>query len=284
MAQLLSGKEVAASCSAELSARAEELKRRGIEPTLEIIRIGEDPGDISYERGAVNRCGKIGIAVRSLVLEPEVTQEKLLAVIDEANADPGIHGVLLLRPLPKHLDSSLIENRLNPDKDADGMTDLSMSGIFTGRQTGYPPCTPEAVMKILDHYGIDCTGKRAVVIGRSLVFGKPAAMLLLQRNATVTVCHTRTADRPSVTREADILIAAAGQMKMIGSEHVREGQVVIDVGIHMGEDGKLCGDVDMDAAGPVVSAITPVPGGVGAVTTTVLAEHVIRAAEKAVRS
>ena len=284
MAQLLSGKEVAASCSAELSARAEELKRRGIEPTLEIIRIGEDPGDISYERGAVNRCGKIGIAVRSLVLEPEVTQEKLLAVIDEANADPGIHGVLLLRPLPKHLDSSLIENRLDPDKDADGMTDLSMSGIFTGRQTGYPPCTPEAVMKILDHYGIDCTGKRAVVIGRSLVFGKPAAMLLLQRNATVTVCHTRTADLPSVTREADILIAAAGQMKMIGSEHVREGQVVIDVGIHMGEDGKLCGDVDMDAAGPVVSAITPVPGGVGAVTTTVLAEHVIRAAEKAVRS
>ena len=139
-------------------------------------------------------------------------------------------------------------------------------------------------MKILDHYGIDCTGKRAVVIGRSLVFGKPAAMLLLQRNATVTVCHTRTADLPSVTREADILIAAAGQMKMIGSEHVREGQVVIDVGIHMGEDGKLCGDVDMDAAGPVVSAITPVPGGVGAVTTTVLAEHVIRAAEKAVRS
>ena len=284
MAQLLSGKEVAASCSAELSARAEELKRRGIEPTLEIIRIGEDPGDISYERGAVNRCGKIGIAVRSMVLDPEVTQEKLLAVIDEANADPGIHGVLLLRPLPKHLDSSLIENRLDPDKDADGMTDLSMSGIFTGRQTGYPPCTPEAVMKILDHYGIDCTGKRAVVVGRSLVFGKPAAMLLLQRNATVTVCHTRTADLPSVTREADILIAAAGQMKMIGSEHVREGQVVIDVGIHMGKDGKLCGDVDMDAAGPVVSAITPVPGGVGAVTTTVLAEHVIRAAEKAVRS
>lgn len=284
MAQLLSGKEVAASCSAELSARAEELKRRGIEPTLEIIRIGEDPGDISYERGAVNRCGKIGIAVRSLVLEPEVTQEKLLAVIDEANAAPGIHGVLLLRPLPKHLDSSLIENRLDPDKDADGMTDLSMSGIFTGRQTGYPPCTPEAVMKILDHYGIDCTGKRAVVIGRSLVFGKPAAMLLLQRNATVTICHTRTVDLPSVTREADILIAAAGQMKMIGSEHVREGQVVIDVGIHMGEDGKLCGDVDMDAAGPVASAITPVPGGVGAVTTTVLAEHVIRATEKAVRS
>ena len=283
MAQLLSGKEVASSCSALLCARVEELKKNGTEPTLEIIRIGEDPGDISYERGAVNRCGKIGIAVRNVVLDPGVAQERLLSVIDEANADPCVHGVLLLRPLPGHLDRSLIENRLDPAKDADGMTDLSMSGIFTGRENGYPPCTPEAVMKILDHYGIDCAGKRAVVIGRSLVFGKPASMLLLQRNATVTVCHSRTVDLPSVTREADILIAAAGRAKMIGEEYVRPGQVVIDVGIHMGEDGRLCGDVDMEAAEPVVSAITPVPGGVGAVTTTVLAEHVIRAAERAVR-
>ena len=280
MAQKLLGKEVTASYNERLAERVERLQERGVTPQLEIIRVGENPGDLSYERGATKRCESIGIAVKSVVLESSASQEELLAVIDEANEDPSVHGVLLLRPLPGHMDSSLIENRLRPDKDVDCMTDLSMSGVFTGKKLGYAPCTPEAVMEILDHYGIDCCFKRAVVIGRSLVFGKPAAMMLLKKNATVTICHTKTADLPSVAREADILIAAAGRAKVVTAEYVRSGQIVIDVGINLDENGKLCGDVDYDAVEPVVDAITPVPGGVGSVTTSVLAGHVVEAAER----
>ena len=281
MADRLLGKEVTASFNEQLKERVNELKKRGITPLLEIIRVGEDPGDLSYERGAMKRCETIGVSVRNVVLERDVTQEEMLRVIDEANEDPSVHGVLLLRPLPKHLDASMIENRLRPEKDVDCMTDLSMSGVFTGKKLGFAPCTPEAVMEILDHYGIDCCGKRAVVIGRSLVFGKPAAMMLLKKNATVTVCHTKTKDLPSVAREADLLIVAAGRARTVTADYVRPGQVVIDVGINMDENGKLCGDVDYDSVESVVAAITPVPGGVGSVTTSVLVAHVVEAAARA---
>ena len=280
MADRLLGKEVTASFNEQLKERVNELKKRGITPLLEIIRVGEDPGDLSYERGAMKRCETIGVSVRNVVLERDVTQEEMLRVIDEANEDPSVHGVLLLRPLPKHLDASMIENRLRPEKDVDCMTDLSMSGVFTGKKLGFAPCTPEAVMEILDHYGIDCCGKRAVVIGRSLVFGKPAAMMLLKKNATVTVCHTKTKDLPSVAREADLLIVAAGRARTVTADYVRPGQVVIDVGINMDENGKLCGDVDYDSVESVVAAITPVPGGVGSVTTSVLVAHVVEAAAR----
>ena len=281
MADRLLGKEVTASFNEQLKERVNELKKRGITPLLEIIRVGEDPGDLSYERGAMKRCETIGVSVRNVVLERDVTQEEMLRVIDEANEDPSVHGVLLLRPLPNHLDASMIENRLSPEKDVDCMTDLSMSGVFTGKKLGFAPCTPEAVMEILDHYGIDCCGKRAVVIGRSLVFGKPAAMMLLKKNATVTVCHTKTKDLPSVAREADLLIVAAGRARTVTADYVRPGQVVIDVGINMDENGKLCGDVDYDSVESVVAAITPVPGGVGSVTTSVLVAHVVEAAARA---
>ena len=281
MADRLLGKEVTASFNEQLKERVNELKKRGITPLLEIIRVGEDPGDLSYERGAMKRCETIGVSVRNVVLERDVTQEEMLRVIDEANEDPSVHGVLLLRPLPKHLDASMIENRLRPEKDVDCMTDLSMSGVFTGKKLGFAPCTPEAVMEILDHYGIDCCGKRAVVIGRSLVFGKPAAMMLLKKNATVTVCHTKTKNLPSVAREADLLIVAAGRARTVTADYVRPGQVVIDVGINMDENGKLCGDVDYDSVESVVAAITPVPGGVGSVTTSVLVAHVVEAAARA---
>ena len=281
MADRLLGKEVTASFNEQLKERVNELKKQGITPLLEIIRVGEDPGDLSYERGAMKRCETIGVSVRNVVLERDVTQEEMLRVIDEANEDPSVHGVLLLRPLPKHLDASVIENRLRPEKDVDCMTDLSMSGVFTGKKLGFAPCTPEAVMEILDHYGIDCCGKRAVVIGRSLVFGKPAAMMLLKKNATVTVCHTKTKDLPSVAREADLLIVAAGRARTVTADYVRPGQVVIDVGINMDENGKLCGDVDYDSVESVVAAITPVPGGVGSVTTSVLVAHVVEAAARA---
>ena len=195
-----------------------------------------------------------------------------------------VHIRYNLPPLPKHLDQAVIENALAPEKDVDCMTDLSMSGVFTGKKIGFPPCTPQACMEILDHYGIDCTGKKAVVIGRSLVVGKPAAMMLVKKNATVTICHTRTVDMPSVAREADIIIVAAGRAGVVGAEYVKEGQTIIDVGINVNAEGKLCGDVDYAAVEPIVDAITPVPGGVGSVTTSVLVGHVVEAAMRKVNA
>ena len=280
MAGLLTGKEVAASLNEKIRNKVELLYGAGIIPTLAVIRVGDNPGDISYEKGAASRCEMLGISCRKILLPRDVTQEKMLAVIQQVSLDDEIHGVLLLRPLPKHLDQTLIENALAAEKDVDGMTDLSMSGVFTGKSVGFPPCTPQACMDILDHYGIDCTGKKAVVVGRSLVVGKPAAMMLVRKNATVTICHTRTENMAAVTRDADILIVAAGRAGMINADYVREGQTVIDVGINVSEEGKLCGDVDFGSAEPVVSEITPVPGGVGSVTTSVLAGHVVEAAMK----
>ncbi len=283
MAQRLLGKEVNAALNEKIRSQIAALDEKGITPVLCTIRVGEDPGDISYEQSAHKRCQALGIGVKKIVLPGDVTQEELLSVIKGVNEDDDIHGVLLFRPLPRHLDAKVIENALLPEKDVDGMTDLSMAGVFTGREIGYPPCTPQACMEILDHYGIDCTGKKAVVVGRSLVVGKPAAMMLIKRNATVTICHTRTKDMPAVTRDAEILIVAAGKAGVIGKEHLREGQIIIDVGINVNEEGKLCGDVRFEEAEPLADKITPVPGGVGSVTTTVLLSHVVTAASKAAK-
>lgn len=280
MAKQLLGKEVNASLNERIKAQVAELQAKGVNPTLGIIRVGENPSDISYEKGATKRCETLGVACEKILLPENVSQEELLAVIDKVNKDDRIHGVLLFRPLPKHLNQAVIENALDPAKDVDCMTDGSMSGVFTGKKVGFPPCTPQACMEILDHYGIDCTGKKAVVIGRSLVVGKPAAMMLIKKNATVTVCHTRTVDMPSVTREADIIIVAAGRAGVVGADYVKPGQIVIDVGINMNDEGKLCGDVDYAAVEPIVDAITPVPGGVGSVTTSVLVGHVVEAAAR----
>ena len=280
MAKRLSGKEVTAAINARIRANVETCRAHGVEPTLCMVRVGDDPSDMSYERGASKRCETLGVACKQIHLPEDVSQEELLSVIEDVNQDPAIHGLLLFRPLPKHLDQALIENALNPAKDVDCMTDLSMSGVFTGKQIGFPPCTPQACMEILDHYGYDCTGKKAVVIGRSLVVGKPAAMMLIKKNATVTICHTRTKDMPAVTRDADLIIVAAGRAGVIGADYVREGQTIIDVGINVNAEGKLCGDVDFAAVEPVVDAITPVPGGVGTVTTSVLVGHVADAALK----
>ena len=280
MAKRLLGKEVTAALNERIKADAEALKAKGVNPTLCIIRVGENESDISYERGATKRCETLGVACEKILLPEDVSQEELLATIDKVNKNDQIHGVLLFRPLPKHLDQSVIENALDPAKDVDCMTDLSMSGVFTGKKIGFPPCTPQACMEILDHYGIDCTGKKAVVVGRSLVVGKPAAMMLIKKNATVTVCHTRTVDMPSVVREADIVIVAAGRAGVVDDTYLRAGQVVIDVGINVNAEGKLCGDVDFEKAEPIVEAITPVPGGVGSVTTSVLVGHVVEAAKR----
>ena len=280
MAKRLSGKEATAALNARIRANVETCRAHGVEPTLCMVRVGDNPSDMSYERGAAKRCETLGVACKQVHLPEDVSQDELLSVIEDVNQDPAIHGLLLFRPLPKHLDQALIENALDPAKDVDCMTDLSMSGVFTGKQIGFPPCTPQACMEILDHYGYDCTGKKAVVIGRSLVVGKPAAMMLIKKNATVTICHTRTKDMPAVTRDADLIIVAAGRAGVIGADYVREGQTIIDVGINVNAEGKLCGDVDFAAVEPVVDAITPVPGGVGTVTTSVLVGHVVDAAMK----
>lgn len=280
MAQLMLGKDVNESLADRIREKAQEAEKKGIIPGLLIIRVGEKESDLSYEKGAVKRCRSFGINVRTAVFPEHVGEEELLAVIQDANEDPAVHGVLLFRPLPGHLNVSRIENALSPSKDIDGMTDLSLSGVFQGKKLGYPPCTAQAVMEILDHYQIDPKGKRAVVVGRSSVIGKPVAMMLLQRHATVTIAHTRTVDLPSVAGEADILVAAAGHAGVVRGTSLREGQVVIDVGINVGPDGRLCGDVAFEEAEPVVAMITPVPRGVGAVTTSVLALHVAEAALK----
>ena len=282
MATIFKGAEVNSALNARIAADVEALKARGVEPKLGIIRVGERPDDLSYERTAEKRAEKLGVAVEKIVLPEDVSQAELLGVIKGVNENPLIHGVLLFRPLPKHLDEDAVCNALAPEKDIDGITDLSCAGVFAGKELGFAPCTPSACMEILEHYGVELRGKKAVVIGRSLVVGKPAAMMLLKRNATVTVCHTRTADLPAVCREADVLIAAAGKARMVTADFVRPGQIVIDVGINWDEqEQKLVGDVDFDAVEPIVAAITPVPGGVGTVTTSMLLGHVVEAAKKA---
>ena len=278
MAKQLLGKEVTAALNERIKADVAALNAKGVKPTLGIIRVGERPDDLSYERGATKRCETLGVEYKKYLLPADVSQEELLKVVDEVNKDDNIHGVLMFRPLPKHIDQTLVENALAAEKDVDCQTDASLGGVFTGKKVGFPPCTPQACMEILDHYGIDCTGKKAVVIGRSLVVGKPAAQMLIKKNATVTTCHTRTIDMPSVAREGEILIVAAGRAGVVGAEYVSPGQIVIDVGINVNEEGKLGGDVDYAAVEPIVEAITPVPGGVGSVTTSVLVGHVVEAA------
>ena len=290
MAKRLLGKEVNEALVASLQSRAAALKEKGVTPTLAILRLGENPSDLSYEKGATKRAEEIGVAIKNFILPEAATKEEVLAVIDEINADDAIHGCLMFRPLPKHLkaDQDEICNRLAPKKDVDSMTHMSNAGVFEGQDLGYAPCTPAACMEILDHYGIDCKGKKAVVIGRSLVVGKPAAMMLMAKNATVTVCHTRTVDPAAICREADIIISAAGVLNSLTKDFVRPGQVVIDVSMNWNPEkitskgkGGMCGDAIFDEVEPIVDAITPVPGGVGAVTTSVLMKHVVEAAEKA---
>ena len=281
MAEHWKGAPVAQALTERLIVKANQLKVQGIVPTLAIVRVGERPEDLSYERGALKRCEKVGIRVRQFTLPEESSHGDLLALIEQINADREIHGCLLFRPLPPQIDEAAICAALDPAKDVDGITAGSLAAVFTGGGAGYPPCTAQACMEILNYYGCDLTGKRAVVVGRSLVVGKPLSMLLLGKNATVTLCHTRTADLAAECRRAEVLIAAAGRANMIGRDHLAPGQLVLDVGINVDENGNLVGDVDFAAADEIVGAVTPVPGGVGAVTTSVLAAHVLQAAEQA---
>lgn len=280
MAEILKGAEVVQALNTTIQSGVEDLKGKGVLPTLAILRVGERGDDISYEKGATKRAETLGVEVRSIVLPENVTTLELGEAVEQLNNDDGVHGVLMFRPLPKHIDEDLIRNMLSPAKDIDGITDLSLAGVFSDTTTGYAPCTAQACMEILAHFNYELSGKKVVVVGRSLVVGKPVAMLLLAQNATVTVAHSRTKDLPSVVKEADIVIACVGRAQMLDASYLSSGQVVIDVGINVTEEGNLVGDVNTDEALDIVHAITPVPGGVGTVTTSVLVKNVVDAASK----
>ena len=281
MAELLRGKPVADAICEKVRTEAEQLKDKGIIPTMGIIRVGEDEADLSYERGATKRCESVGIAVKKFVLPKDVSKEDFYAVIKEANEDPSIHGILMFRPVPKYLDNVMARESIAYEKDIDGCTDASLTGVFTNTPKGFAPCTAQAVIEIFDYYGIELKGKKVTIVGRSLVVGKPLAMLLLNRHATVTICHTRTEDIAAATRNADIVVCAAGRPEIFGKEYFSEGQAVADVGISWSEEkGKITGDVLFEEAEPIVAKITPVPGGVGSVTTSVLVANLVTAAKR----
>lgn len=281
MARILKSAPVAAALDERTAQQIEELKAHGVVPTLAILRVGGRGDDIAYERGAMKRCAKVGIEVKNIVLPADAGQAELLEEIRRLNGDASVHGVLLFRPLPKRLDEKAACAALSPAKDVDGITAGSMAGVFMNSGEGYAPCTAQSCMEILKYYGVEIAGKRAAVIGRSLVIGRPVAMLLLHANATVTICHSKTREIPAVVREADIVVAAIGKAETVGGESFAGGQVVLDVGINWNEEkGRLVGDVAYEEAEPVVAAITPVPGGVGSMTTSVLASHVADAAQK----
>ncbi|MBR5348628.1 MAG: bifunctional 5,10-methylenetetrahydrofolate dehydrogenase/5,10-methenyltetrahydrofolate cyclohydrolase [Lachnospiraceae bacterium] len=252
----------------------------GYQPHLAIIRVGEKPDDIAYERGAKSRMEKTGLRCSCYEFPENISMEEFEQSFDFINNDDDVDGILLLRPLPKHLDEAKIVNKIDPEKDMDGISPVNMAKVFMGDKTGYAPCTAQAVIELLDQEGINVSGKRVAVIGRSLVVGRPLAMLLMHKNATVTICHTKTQNAEAICRSCDIVVAAAGCAKMVGSAYLGNDATVIDVGINVDENGKLCGDVDFEAIKDIAKAATPVPGGVGSVTTSVLAQHVIRAALK----
>lgn len=283
MAEIWKGAPVAAAMTERLAERVRRLREKGVEPTLAVLRVGERPDDIAYERGAVSRCEKTGVAVRPVRLPDGCSREELLDSIQRINEDESIHGCLMFRPLPNKEDEWAACDLLAPEKDVDGITPGALSTVFSGRGAGYPPCTAQACIELLDYYGVSLKGKRVAVIGRSMVIGKPVAMLLQSRDATVTMCHTKTVDMPAVCRSAEILIAAAGKAGLVDGRFVTAGQVVLDVGINADKDGGLCGDVAFEAVEPIVGAITPVPAGIGSVTTAVLAKHIVEAAEKKLR-
>ena len=284
MAELLKGKAVADDLDAKTVLVVEKLKEQGITPTLAILRVGNKDDDISYERGAIKKCEKTGVTVKNVVLDEEVSYEDFYKTLDGLNKDPDVHGILMLRPLPKRLDNEKARNSIVPEKDVDGCTDGSLAAIMTGKTYGFAPCTAEAVMETLKCYQIDVTGKNVTVIGRSLVVGKPLALLMMNANATVTVCHTKTIDVQAKARSADIVCACTGHIESINADYFSKGQTVIDVGIGFSETKqKLCGDVLFEEAEPVVEKITPVPGGIGSVTTSILIRHVVRAALQSVK-
>ena len=283
MPLILDGKIITREIAEHLNVEAQQLQHNGIEPMLVTVRLGEREDDIAYERAASKRCLSVGIKVRNIVLSATTEQEDLLEQIRILNNDPKVHGILIFMPLPAHIDRNAVCATLDPHKDCDGITPTSQVGVYTGQpRMGFPPCTAQACMEIIKYYGFNIEGKNAVVLGRSQIVGKPAAMLLLEENATVTICHSYSQEAFALAQKADLLIAAVGKPDLVDKKYLHPGQIVIDVGTSVDAQGKLCGDVCWEEA-QVVQAVTPVPGGVGAVTNVILAKHVIQAAQIASR-
>jgi methylenetetrahydrofolate dehydrogenase (NADP+)/methenyltetrahydrofolate cyclohydrolase len=275
----LTGKPVAEHLRENIKERVERLKGKNIVPAILIVRVGNKEDDVFYERSILKNCSLLGIQGRVKELSTNVSMEELTEVIEDANDDESIHGIMMFRPLPKHLDEKKILEKMNPKKDIDGMTPVNLEKVFEGDDSGFSPCTPSAVIEMLKYYDIPLEGSNVAVAGRSLVVGKPLAMLLLKENATVTICHSKTKNMGSVTSKADIVVAAIGKAKFMGREYFSQSSIVIDVGVNDDGTGKICGDVDYDKVLGQVKALTPPTGGVGTITTTILLEHAVKACE-----
>ncbi|MDU3336717.1 bifunctional 5,10-methylenetetrahydrofolate dehydrogenase/5,10-methenyltetrahydrofolate cyclohydrolase [Paraclostridium bifermentans] len=275
--QIIKGKPVADKITEDLKKEVKNLNEMGINPKLAIVRVGERPDDLAYERGALKRCQNIGIETEVVELDENISQDEFIKAIHKLNEDDKVNGILTFRPLPKHLSEDEIKYEISPKKDIDCFNPINTAKIVENDKTGYPPCTPTAVIEILKHYDINLTGANIVVLGRSMVVGKPLSMLLLNENATVNICHSKTRNLPEIASQADILVAAVGRAKMVKKDYVKDGAIVIDVGVNVDDQGNLCGDVDMEDVLDKVSMITPVPGGVGAVTTSILATNIVKA-------
>lgn len=281
MGEIIKGKPVGDALSEILKGECEALVKEGIQPKLAILRVGAKPNDLSYERGALKKCDTIGIVAEVTELSEDTTQEQYIEALEKLNKDSSVHGILTFRPLPKGIDEEVIKNVISPEKDVDCFSPMNTAKLMEGDKTGFPPCTPTAVVEILKHYNVPLKGANVVVLGRSMVVGKPVSMLLLGENATVTICHSKTQDLAKVCSQADVLVAGVGRARMVKADYVKEGAVVIDVGINAKpEGGGICGDVDTDDVVGKASMVTPVPAGVGSVTTSILAKHVIKACKQ----
>lgn len=281
MTEILYGAPVADSLNEKITSDVLRLKQMEIVPTLAILRVGKKTNDKSYEKSIIKHCALAGVEVKSIVMSIECSQDEIMTVLENLNNDNRIHGILIFRPLPKHLDDEAVRRAMNPQKDVDGITDGSLAGIFTNENIGFAPCTAQAALEILDYYGYECKGKHAVIIGRSLVVGRPVAMMLLHKNATVTICHTKTNNIETIAKQAEILIVCVGKNEVIDGKYFNKNQIVVDVGINWNkEEKKICGDVNFNEAIKITHAITPVPRGVGIVTTSVLISHVIESAKR----
>lgn len=281
MGEIIKGKPVGDAISEVLKGECEELVKDGIQPKLAILRVGAKANDLSYEKGALKKCEAIGIQTEVTELPDGTTQEQYIETLQKLNEDSSVHGILTFRPLPEGIDEEVIKNVIAPEKDVDCFSPMNTAKLMEGDKTGFPPCTPTAVVEILKYYNVPLKGANVVVLGRSMVVGKPVSMLLLGENATVTICHSKTKDLPKVCADADVLVAGVGRARMVTSDYIKEGAVVIDVGINAKpEGGGICGDVDTDDVVGKASMVTPVPAGVGSVTTSILAKHVIKACKQ----
>lgn len=277
---VLDCREAARSIKEELAKKVQLLAAEGLRPKLGIIRVGARPEDISYEKGIMKNCESIGISCEVTALSDDISNEDFMKALEAANSDRSINGILVFRPLPAHIDEEKARNMINPAKDIDCMNPYNLAKVFEGDGSGFEPCTPAAVMEIIRFFGINLQGENVAVIGRSMVVGKPLSMMLLKENATVTICHSRTKDIRSIVSRADIVVAALGKARAVGADYIKPGAVVIDVGVNGAPEGGICGDVDFEKVKDIASKITPVPGGVGAVTTLMLLKHVVEAAQQ----